>query len=200
MKRRLSVGKYGTRTSLNKLELHPLRQQKLLDKAIVGLPNFGEHLISIAVQDLSKWIFTFSVGDSVAIFRTLTIRRLTCPLIFSCQDSLDFSPIFFGFFINSLLFFSFLCSSLSDPRRSLAVFTVAMELAVRCFQWRRGVVIDQFAGDGIESVDIEVAGDGRVILALLARHGGGNNVGMVDDDGHGSDPTKGLLNFLPHCK
>jgi len=32
-----------------------------------------------------------------------------------------------------------------------------------------GVLIDQLAGDGIESIDIEVAGDGGVILALCWR-------------------------------
>jgi len=51
------------------LKLDPLHryQQKVLDEAIVGLPNFGEHLIFTAFQRCMKWIFTFSVGDLVVI-------------------------------------------------------------------------------------------------------------------------------------
>jgi len=54
------------------------------------------------------------------------------------------------------------------------------------------IVVDEVTGEGVTIVDVELAGDGRVIVASLARQAGGNGAGIIDseDERDGATPAE----------
>jgi len=120
-------------------------------------------------------------------------------LIFSCLNSLDFARLPFRFFIANLLFFS-VCLSVASSS-SLCRFcrwdgTIDGLLSAAAKGGGDEYVV---TGDGAEKVDVE-AGDGRVIVASLARQdgiGGANDVGLVNDNGEREGATSAEAAPIP---
>jgi hypothetical protein len=117
-------------------------------------------------------------------------------MIFSCLNSLHFSRLSFRFVIASLLFFS-VCLSVASSSSLFrfcrwdgtvdAVFSTATKGG-----GDGDVVVEEVTVDGVESVNVEVAGDGRVIAASLAHQNGiagANDIELVDGDGERDGAT-----------
>jgi len=64
---------------------------------------------------------------------------------------------------------------------------------------KQDIVIDEVTGSGVKNVDVELAGDGRVIAASLARQAGGNDAETIDgnDEQDGANPAE-VVPFV-HC-
>jgi hypothetical protein len=105
---------------------------------------------------------------------------------------LDIFGLLFGFLLPVSSFFRLFFCRIYDFRRSLACpfLPLGWNRQWGVFHGReRGgdsdIAVEEGTGDGVESVDFEVTGNGRVTLASLARQddiAGGKDVGMIDVD------------------